>query len=126
MRKLFIKRDILFILGALCLAALLWLFMRREAGPSCRVSYNGEAVLTVPLGKDATFAVPQAPNMRFEIKNGRAAVTHSDCPDKTCVRTGSISRPGQVAVCLPNRIVLSIEADRGGDAAAGAPDMIAG
>jgi hypothetical protein len=122
-RKLFGKRDIVFILGALCAAAAIWLLARQDAAPFCRVSYDGESVLTMPLDADATFTLPQAPDMRFEIKDGRAAVTHSGCPDKTCVRAGFISRPGQAAVCLPNKVVLSIEGAAPGP---DAPDMVAG
>jgi hypothetical protein len=122
-RKLFGKRDVLFIFGALCLAAAFWLHALRDMAPTCRVSYGGEAVLTMPLDVDATFGLPQAPDMRFEIKDGKAAVTHSGCPDKTCVRTGFISRPGQAAVCLPNKVVLSIEGAAPGP---GSPDMVAG
>lgn len=39
-------------------------------------------------------------------------VTEADCPDKLDVLQGSITRPGQVIVCLPNRMVVEI---RGGE-----------
>ena len=39
-----------------------------------------------------------------------AWVAHSDCPDQICVRTGKISRAGQISVCIPFRAVLRIEA----------------
>ena len=32
----------------------------------------------------------------------------SECPDHTCERTGWISRVGQTAVCLPNRVMIKI------------------
>ncbi len=41
--------------------------------------------------------------------DGRARVRESDCPDRVCVRTGWISRPGEVVICLPNRIVVRME-----------------
>lgn len=41
--------------------------------------------------------------------DGRARMVESDCPDQVCVRTGWITRPGQVIVCLPNRIVVRLE-----------------
>lgn len=41
--------------------------------------------------------------------DGRARMKESDCPDKVCVRTGWIAHPGQVIVCLPNKIVVRIE-----------------
>lgn len=32
----------------------------------------------------------------------------ADCPDHTCIKTGKISKVGQSAVCLPNRVMLKI------------------
>lgn len=37
-----------------------------------------------------------------------AAMQSADCRDQVCVRTGTLTRAGQVAVCLPNRVVLRI------------------
>lgn len=41
--------------------------------------------------------------------NGEACVMDADCPDRVCVQRGAISRPNQSAVCLPHKLVLSIE-----------------
>lgn len=32
----------------------------------------------------------------------------ADCPDRLCVKAGWISKPGQIAVCLPNRTLIKI------------------
>ena len=37
-----------------------------------------------------------------------AKMQYADCRDQVCVRTGTLTRAGQVAVCLPNRVVLKI------------------
>ena len=37
----------------------------------------------------------------------------ADCRDQVCVRTGTLTRAGQVAVCLPNRVVLKIVGETG-------------
>ena len=43
------------------------------------------------------------------VLSGRTARMQSaDCRDQVCVRTGTLTRAGQVAVCLPNRVVLRI------------------
>lgn len=39
-------------------------------------------------------------------------IVEADCPDKLDVLQGKITRPGQVIVCLPNRLILEI---RGGE-----------
>lgn len=52
------------------------------------------------------------------------SVTDSDCAGHDCVRTGKIKKAGRSIVCLPGKIVLSLE----GTAADSGPglDMIAG
>ena len=32
----------------------------------------------------------------------------SSCPDQVCVRTGTLTRAGQTAVCLPNRVIVRL------------------
>lgn len=45
---------------------------------------------------------------------GRTARMQSaDCRDQVCVRTGTLTRAGQAAVCLPNRVVLKLVGDTG-------------
>jgi len=45
----------------------------------------------------------------IEAENGRIRFLEADGPDKVCVRTGWISRNGQIAVCLPDNIMIKIE-----------------
>lgn len=51
-----------------------------------------------------------------EIKNGSVSVSEASCKNQVCVRHGSISRAGESIVCLPNRLVITIEggAEKGG------------
>ena len=40
---------------------------------------------------------------------GSVRVLRSDCPEQICVRTGSISRPGQWIACVPHRVFIEIK-----------------
>jgi hypothetical protein len=40
---------------------------------------------------------------------GRIRFAAADCPDKVCVRTGWISRSGQIAACVPGHLIIKIE-----------------
>lgn len=48
-----------------------------------------------------------------EIQGGSVRVVDSPCPEKICIRTGSISRPGQTIACLPNRVIVVIRGGTG-------------
>lgn len=43
------------------------------------------------------------------VENGRIRFEESNCPDKTCVKTGWLDKPGDSAVCLPGRFMIKIE-----------------
>ena len=50
------------------------------------------------------------------VLSGRTARMQSaDCRDQVCVRTGTLTHAGQVAVCLPNRVVVTIRGGEEGD-----------
>lgn len=43
-----------------------------------------------------------------EIKNGIVTVTEANCRDQICVKTQSISRNGEIIVCLPHKFTVEI------------------
>jgi hypothetical protein len=51
---------------------------------------------------------------RVVIENGKAWVEDSPCRDKICIKMGILSRSGEEAVCLPNRVIVQMKGDRGG------------
>jgi len=48
----------------------------------------------------------------IEVSADAVAVTWSDCPSQICVRTGQITRPGEVIACLPHRLLITLEGGR--------------
>ncbi|MFA5576205.1 MAG: NusG domain II-containing protein [Tissierellaceae bacterium] len=45
----------------------------------------------------------------IEIGDGDVRVIEASCPDKLDVLQGAISKPGEMIVCLPNRLVIEIK-----------------
>lgn len=41
-------------------------------------------------------------------ENGKIRFSEADCPDKVCVRSGWVSRTGQIAACVPGHLILKI------------------
>jgi hypothetical protein len=44
----------------------------------------------------------------IEIREGRARMLSSPCPEQTCVKTGWIDSQGQIICCVPNKIIIWI------------------
>lgn len=64
-------------------------------------SYKEEFTIKTELGTNIV-----------KIENGEADIIDADCPDKLCVKDGSISKPGEILVCLPNKLVVEIKGQR--------------
>ncbi len=45
----------------------------------------------------------------IEVSGNQVRMLSSDCPDKICIHMGWISKPGQVIVCMPNRVIITLE-----------------
>ena len=90
------------------------------SSPEARVSVNGKEILVRPLSEDAEELIVTGYGGKsyLEISGGMVRMIDSACPDKLCVKTGWISRPGESIVCLPNRVVIEIKSGEGG------PDVV--
>ena len=44
----------------------------------------------------------------IEVDGKSVWFAQSNCPDKICVHTGRLTRAGQMAVCLPTRVVVRL------------------
>ena len=117
------KNDLLLAAGILLAALALWLFLRPgDQGGWVVVAVDGQEQGRYPLWEDRAVTVGnEAAYNVLEIANGQAAVREANCGDHTCVRTGAISREGEVIVCLPHRLTVEIQggAPAGFDAAVG-------
>ena len=118
-RTRFSFADVLVILTLLAVAALLLLGFLRSAGTASSenllVIRTPTETLTYPLSADRTVTVSSGNiTLTVEIRDGRARVADSDCPDKICQRTGWISRKGETVICAPAAVRLTVTDRRGG------------
>lgn len=52
----------------------------------------------------------------IQVEGEQIRMLSSPCPDKLCVKQDWIAKPGEVVVCVPNEISVSLEGDDGLDA----------
>ena len=75
----------------------------RESKNYCRRKVFG----TYLLSEDRTVSVNET-NIVL-ITEGTVSMESADCPDQICVHHQRIKRSGESIICLPNKVVVSIE-----------------
>ena len=111
----------LFLIGGillLCLVLSIPLFVAEQADYA-EIYSDGQLLYTLDLrvAQKKTVTGEYGTN-EIEVKAGKIAVTHADCPDGYCMKRGFCSG-GTEIVCLPNRLIIRFAGQQPVDAAAG-------
>ena len=85
--------------------AAILIFMPGGQSEYVEIYRDGQLVRRADINDDARIAAGQ--NM-VAICNGEVSMEDADCPDRLCVKSGAISKAGQMIVCLPNKIIVKI------------------
>ncbi len=124
-RKL--RNDLIFIgvLLAVVICLGLGFYFLRPGGDEVVVMVDGRVFGTYPLDTDAEIEIctgehGEQRNLLI-IKDGWAYVQEATCPDGICAAHKPITRQGESIVCLPNKVVITVQTR---DADSG-PDVVA-
>ena len=108
-KALGIKRGDLILAAALLLmsAALGAVFALNQPEPKyVSIRVEGREITRIPIDMDCRYSIGEGNTI--EISGGSVRMIYADCPDKICVKTGSISQSGQSIVCAPHKISVTI------------------
>ncbi len=94
------------ILLTVAIAVFLVLNINREPGAFVRVSV-GETTVQYSLKENGEYSLNGGTNI-LVIEDGTAYMKSADCPRKTCVLTGKISKTGQRITCLENKVYVVV------------------
>ena len=111
------KRNAFLLIGAVLLIALCLLFFQnffKKNGARVIIMQDGEVLCELSL--DETLQGDEAMRLEsavgynlLEIKDGAASITSADCPDGLCVKQKAISKQGESLICLPHKLVITVE-----------------
>lgn len=107
----FRKGDLLAVGIVLLLIAVLFLCFlpaRSNGTAYARIYHKGQLIQSLPLDTDTTWSYEGEYSNTLTVKNGKIAVTHSDCPGGDCIACGWIGGTGRSIVCLPNSLEIRI------------------
>lgn len=112
--KLFRKADLFLIVAALLAAAALFLFRPHSEGSLTAFLYeNGALVREIRMDalKQPEEVSLAGGRLTVYAEPAKIQILFSDCPSQTCVHTGVLTKSGDTAVCVPNRVTVVL---RGG------------
>ena len=110
------KNDIILIVVILAITAGFFYVVQRNKNtgePDWVVVTVGSAEYgRYELDKDAVYEIEAHEGHMniLEIKDGVADMTDANCSDQLCVYQKSISKQGEMIVCLPHEVIVSVEA----------------
>ena len=107
------RNDVIFIAALLAVVAIAGacLYFFRGEGDTVTVSVDGKVIATYPLAVDRTEDILTGENglNRLVIRDGKAWVETASCPDGICAAHKPIHREGESIVCLPNKVVVTVQ-----------------
>lgn len=72
---------------------------------------SSEVVEVLDLKEDKTITILND-QVHIQIKDSKVKVLKSDCPHKICINSGLIQYDNEVIACVPNRVLLEIQASK--------------
>ncbi len=76
------------------------------------VEVEGREVAVYPLASDGKHVLEGCSGeVVIEIRDGAARFAEAGCRNRICVLTGWIGRPGEIAACVPNGMVLLLRGE---------------
>lgn len=108
MKKLVMRADFIIIAVILLAAVLLLAFRPKEIGKTATVRVDGEEYKTLNLESEEKTEIT-VNGVSIVCDSGEIYIKESTCRDRVCVNAGHISKKGQSAVCVPNRVSVEIK-----------------
>lgn len=104
------KNDLILAAAVIAVAAVIlaFQFFRQNDGTNLVViTVDGKVFGRYNLAEDQTVKIGNT--NRLVIENGTARMEWADCPDQICVNHRAVDKNGESIICLPNKIVVSVE-----------------
>ena len=104
--------DIVLIIVIILLGFLIFAFQMQKISDKAEIFVDGKLYKTVDLNKNQQFEINNKYKNIVCVKDGKIFVLKSDCPDKTCVKSGKINKTSKIISCAPNGVVIKISGNK--------------
>ena len=104
------KNDFILILSVIFIALSAFLFLhitKDEGSGDVVVKVDGDIYGRYDITHDEIIDINNSNTLVIEDR--KVFMKEADCPDKLCIKQKSISRDGESIICLPNKVIVTIE-----------------
>ena len=117
---MFKKWDIIIIVVLICLSFIPELIFgvimgKNYNGTYAEITLDGKPykkiLLSEHIGEDKIDVKTEYGYNIIEIKDQSIGIIDADCRDRICIKSGFISKPGQLSVCLPHKLMIQIKSN---------------
>ena len=114
----FRKNDLIFLIVIVIIIAAFFVvraFSLKNKGSKINITLDNRTYGQYSLNRDRSIKIKKDGNVVniIKIKNNKAYMSFADCPDKLCIKMGSIDKVGESIVCLPNKVVVTVISGKG-------------
>ena len=110
------KNDFILIISVIFISLSVFLFLRitkEEGSGQVIISVHGEEYGRYNIDEDNEININNSNTL--VIKDNKVYMKDATCPDKLCVKQKQISRDGESIICLPNKIIVTVESNSKSD-----------
>lgn len=122
-QKWFTKADLILLVCLLAIGIASPFVLHKSASENAKVCIYlaDQKLIETSLDENAVYGFADGKIERISLADERGfdnvividektvCVVDANCPGHDCVRTGKISKAGEVIACLPHRLIISIE-----------------
>ena len=114
------KLNDLFLIAVLIILSLMPLLFNIESNSltlmkpvlklkAAEIKIDGKIFKRVDLSVNDTFVIETDGDYNsIKVEDGAIEIVDANCPDKTCVKSGAIKNVGEVLVCVPHQLLITI------------------
>lgn len=127
-RPFFRKTDLIFLMIGLLGAFLPWIgrwYRGPQTAHQAEIYHRNQLVKVLDLVETAAdYTDEEIPDFIFSLDGeGGIRITAAPCPDQICVHTGWLRQPGDLAICVPEELLVKVV---GASTKAPAVDLVIG
>ncbi|MEQ8176441.1 MAG: NusG domain II-containing protein [Syntrophomonadaceae bacterium] len=110
--------DIILIVSIAVIAVLFFAWSNYRVAPGAQlkavITQDGKLIKSINLSAlqaSESVYINEPLKQVIVAEKGRIRFITSTCPNQTCVKTGWLTKPGDRAVCIPSKVIITIVGD---------------